>query len=65
MLINNIFSNANIFKANAKLSKYSESVSFRAELNMNIFEAIKTGQKNDIDKYFNKNLFGAERIKNK
>jgi hypothetical protein len=33
--------------------------------NKDIFEAIKTGQKNDIDKYFNKNLFGAERIKNK
>jgi hypothetical protein len=33
--------------------------------NKDIFEAIKTGQKNDIDKYFNKNLFGDERIKNK
>ena len=31
--------------------------------NKDIFEAIKNGQKNDIDKYFNKNLFGAEKIK--
>ena len=31
--------------------------------NNSIFEAIKSGQKNDIDKYFNKNLFGAEKIK--
>ena len=33
--------------------------------NKDIFEAIKNGQKNDIDKYFNKNLFGAAKIKNK
>jgi len=31
--------------------------------NKEIFEAIRTGQKNDVDKYFNKNLFGAEKIK--
>ena len=31
--------------------------------NKDIFEAIRTGQKNDVDKYFNKNLFGAEKIK--
>ena len=31
--------------------------------NKNIFEAIKSGQKNDEDKFFNKNLFGAEKIK--
>ena len=51
LLINNIFSNANIFKANAKLSKYSESVSFRAELNMNIFENLKKLIKNIEDKF--------------
>ena len=33
--------------------------------NQNIFEAIRNGQKNDCDKYFNKNLFGAEKISNK
>jgi len=33
--------------------------------NKDIFEAIKSGQKNDIDKYFNKNLFGAEKLKSK
>ncbi len=33
--------------------------------NKDIFEAIKNGQKNDEDKFFNKNLFGAEKIKNK
>ena len=31
--------------------------------NKDIFEAIRTGQKNDIDKYFTKNLFGAEKLK--
>lgn len=31
--------------------------------NKDIFEAIRTGQKNDVDKYFTKNLFGAEKIK--
>ena len=31
--------------------------------NKDIFEAIRTGQKNDVDKYFNKNLFGAEKLK--
>ena len=31
--------------------------------NKDIFDAIRTGQKNDVDKYFNKNLFGAEKIK--
>ena len=31
--------------------------------NKDIFEAIRTGQKNDVDKYFNKNLFGAKKIK--
>ena len=30
--------------------------------NKDIFEAIKNGQKNDIDKYFNKNLFGEAKI---
>lgn len=33
--------------------------------NKDIFDAIRNGQKNDEDKYFNKNLFGAEKIKNK
>ena len=33
--------------------------------NKDIFDAIKNGQKNDEDKFFNKNLFGAEKIKNK
>ena len=31
--------------------------------NKDIFEAIRTGQKNDVDKYFTKNLFGAEKLK--
>ena len=31
--------------------------------NKNIFDAIKIKKKNDEDKYFNKNLFGAEKIK--
>ena len=31
--------------------------------NKNIFDAIKKKKKNDEDKYFNKNLFGAEKIK--
>ena len=31
--------------------------------NKDIFEAIRNGQKNDEDKYFNKNLFRAEKIK--
>ena len=31
--------------------------------NQNIFEAIRNGQKEESDKYFNKNLFGAEKIK--
>ena len=33
--------------------------------NKEIFEAIRNGQKNDVDKYFNKNLFGAEKVKSK
>ena len=31
--------------------------------NQNIFEAIRNGQKEESDKYFNKNLFRAEKIK--
>ena len=31
--------------------------------NKNIFEAVRRGQKNDLDKYFHRNLFGAEKIK--
>ena len=31
--------------------------------NKNIFEAIRKGQKNELDKVFQRNLFGAERIK--
>jgi len=31
--------------------------------NKNIFEAIRKGQKNELDKFFQRNLFGAERIK--
>ena len=30
--------------------------------NKNIFEAIRKGQKNELDKYFHRNLFGAEKI---
>ena len=30
--------------------------------NKNIFEAIRRGQKNDLDKYFHRNIFGAEKI---
>ena len=33
--------------------------------NKDIFEAMRNGQKNDEDKFFNKNLFGAEKIKKK
>ena len=33
--------------------------------NKDIFDAIKNGQKNDEDKFFNKNLFGAEKVNNK
>ena len=32
--------------------------------NKNIFEAVRKGQKNELDKYFHRNLFGAEKIKN-
>ena len=31
--------------------------------NKNIFDAIRRGQKNDLDKYFHRNFFGAEKIK--
>ena len=31
--------------------------------NKNIFEAVRKGQKNELDKYFHRNLFGAEKIK--
>ena len=31
--------------------------------NKNIFDAIRRGQKNDLDKYFQRNIFGAEKIK--
>ena len=31
--------------------------------NKNIFDAIRRGQKNDLDKYFHRNIFGAEKIK--
>jgi len=31
--------------------------------NKNIFAAIRKGQNNDLDKYFHRNLFGAEKIK--
>ena len=31
--------------------------------NKNIFEAIRKGQKNELDKFFQRNLFGAEKIK--
>ena len=31
--------------------------------NKNIFEAVRRGQNNDLDKYFHRNIFGAEKIK--
>ena len=51
LLINNVFSNANIFKANSKLSKYSDSINFRAELNIKIFDNLKKLIKNIEDKF--------------
>ena len=31
--------------------------------NKNIFDAVRRGQNNELDKYFKKNIFGAEKIK--
>ena len=40
-LMNNIFSNSNIFRADARLSKYMDCVNFRSNLKLNIFDNLR------------------------
>ena len=51
-LMNKIFKNSYIFKADTKLSKYIESVNFRADLKLNIFENLRK-LINSIENKFN------------
>jgi hypothetical protein len=39
--MNKIFSNSSLYKADPKLSKYEESISFRTNLKFNIFEKLR------------------------
>lgn len=52
LIMNNIFKNASIFRADSKFSKYSDSILFRSNLKCNIFENLKK-LINDIELKFN------------
>ena len=41
LLMNNIFSNSALFRADARLSKYMDCVNFRSNLKMNIFDNLR------------------------
>ena len=41
LLMNNIFSNSSLYKADSRLSKYMESMTFRTNLKLNIFDNLR------------------------
>ena len=41
LLMNNIFSNSSLYKADSRLSKYMESITFRSNLKLNIFDNLR------------------------
>ena len=41
LLMNNIFSNSSLYKADSRLSKYMECVKFRSDLKLNIFDNLR------------------------
>ena len=41
LLMNNIFSNSSLYKADSRLSKYMECVNFRSNLKLNIFDNLR------------------------
>ena len=41
LLMNNIFSNSSLYKADSRLSKYMDCVSFRSNLKLNIFDNLR------------------------
>ena len=41
LLMNNIFSNSSLYKADSRLSKYMESMTFRSNLKLNIFDNLR------------------------
>ena len=41
LLMNNIFSNSSLYKADSRLSKYMESINFRTNLKINIFDNLR------------------------
>ena len=41
LLMNNIFSNSSLYKADSRLSKYMESITFRTNLKLNIFDNLR------------------------
>ena len=41
LLMNNIFSNSSLYKADSRFSKYMESITFRSNLKLNIFDNLR------------------------
>ena len=52
LLMNNIFSNSNLYRADSRLSKYMECVNFRSNLKLNIFDNLRK-MINDLEIKFN------------